>query len=54
MVTKADRDERGVGMQNFEYTPAWEEFCHLALVHSPRAYKSLREYLPAPDARTFR
>ena len=30
MVTKYDKDERGVGMQNFSYAPAWEEMCHLA------------------------
>ncbi|KAJ7827971.1 hypothetical protein B0H14DRAFT_3719732 [Mycena olivaceomarginata] len=26
MVTKADKEERGVGMQNFKYAPAYEEF----------------------------
>jgi len=54
MVTKLEREERGVGMQNFTYAPAWEELCHIAQIHSPRAYKALREHLPAPDPRTIR
>ncbi|THU91799.1 hypothetical protein K435DRAFT_580168, partial [Dendrothele bispora CBS 962.96] len=29
MVQKVDRDERGVGMQNFLYAPAWDEFVHI-------------------------
>ncbi|KAF9526713.1 hypothetical protein CPB83DRAFT_769816, partial [Crepidotus variabilis] len=44
----------GVGMQNFTYTAAWEEFCHLTCVHSPKAYESLREYFPAPSQRNLR
>ncbi|KAH7903226.1 hypothetical protein BJ138DRAFT_983430, partial [Hygrophoropsis aurantiaca] len=29
MVQRLDRQERGVGLQNFQYTPAFEEFAHL-------------------------
>ncbi|KAJ3764579.1 hypothetical protein FB446DRAFT_611669, partial [Lentinula raphanica] len=29
MMQKIDRDERGVGMQNFRYAPEWDEFVHI-------------------------
>lgn len=54
MVTKHDREERGVGFQNFMYAPAWEEMSHLLRIHSPRAYRALKEYFPMPDERTIR
>ena len=54
VVTKYDREERGVGMQNFHYAPAWDEMCHILKIHSPRAFESLRTYLPARSARNFR
>lgn len=54
MVTKHDREERGVGLQNFTYAPAWEEMSHLLQIHSPRAYRALKEYFPMPDERTIR
>ncbi len=46
--------ERGVGLQNFTYAPAWEELCHIIQIHSPRAYGALKEYLPMPDKRSLR
>ena len=54
MVSKHDREERGVGLQNFSYTPAWEELCHIIRIQSPRAYTSLKDYLPMPSERSFR
>ena len=54
MVTKHDWEERGVGLQNFPYAPAWEEMSHLLRIHSPRAYRSLKEYLPMPNEWTIR
>ena len=54
VVTKYDREERGVGMQNFHYAPAWDEMCHILKIHSPRAFESLSAYLPARSARNFR
>lgn len=54
MVTDIDKEERGVGKQNFSYAPAWEEVCHIMCTHSPRAYNSLREYLPMPSERNLR
>lgn len=54
MVQKHDREERGFGMQNFHYAPAWDEFSHILSIHSPRAYQAIREHFPAPSARTFR
>ncbi|KAJ7488492.1 hypothetical protein B0H11DRAFT_2406543, partial [Mycena galericulata] len=54
MVQKADRIERGVGMQNFKYPPAWDEMTHIVNIHSPRAAKALREHLPIRTHRSFR
>ncbi|KAF8148819.1 hypothetical protein B0H34DRAFT_828006 [Crassisporium funariophilum] len=54
MVQKRNRKERGVGMQNFRYAPAWDEFAHILNIHSPRAYRALRKHFPAPAERTLR
>ena len=54
ILSKDDRDDRGVGMQNFKYAPAWEELCHIIHIHSPRAYRALKAFLPMPNGRTFR
>ena len=54
MVTKIDKEERGVGMQNFSYAPAWDEFVHIISIHSPRAHKFLLEHFPARSMRNIR
>ncbi|KAF4590802.1 hypothetical protein EYR40_009399 [Pleurotus pulmonarius] len=54
MVSKLDREERGVGMQNFTYAPAWDEVCHIIKINSPSAYRALSEHFPAPSQRYFR
>ncbi len=53
-VQKLDREERGVGMQNFKYAPTWDETCNILNIASPSAYRLIREHLAAPAARTFR
>jgi hypothetical protein len=53
-VTKHDCEERGVGMQNFHFAPAWDELCHILKIHSPRAYESLSNHLPMRSIRSFR
>ncbi|KAG6848152.1 hypothetical protein H0H93_002909 [Arthromyces matolae] len=54
MVTKHDREQRGVGMQNFRYSPAWDELCNIIRIHSPTAYEALRRALPTRSIRSFR
>lgn len=54
MVIKRDKQERGVGMQNFKYAPDLVEFSHIMLTHSPKAYASLKNILPIPDPRTLK
>lgn len=54
MMTKLDREERGVGMQNFCYPPAYDEFMHIVNIHSPRAHRFLKAYLPARTHRSIR
>lgn len=51
---KHDREARGVGMQNFKYTPAWDEFAHVLSIESPCAYRTLRSHFPALAERSFR
>jgi DNA gyrase/topoisomerase IV subunit A len=54
MVEKVDRTERGVGMQNFAYAPAWDEFTHIVALHSPRAYQFLTKHFQARTLKSFR
>ncbi|KAJ7258598.1 hypothetical protein C8J57DRAFT_1644546, partial [Mycena rebaudengoi] len=54
MVTKLDREERGVGMQNFKYAPAYDEFCNMMRINSPAAYRAMQEHLPGRSERNFR
>lgn len=54
MVLKADKENRGVGMQNFQYAPNLIECAHIVFTHSPKAYEFLQEHLAMPDPRTLR
>lgn len=53
-MLKQDKEPRGVGMQNFKYAPAYDEFMHIIHIHSPRAYAFLRQHLPARSERSIR
>src|SRR5882762_668346 len=44
MVRARDREERGVGLQNFEYTPALDKFAHICAITSPEAYRLMQRY----------
>jgi hypothetical protein len=54
MVCKMDREERGTGMQNFHYPPAYDEFMHCLKIQSPRAYRLVSEYFMARSERSYR
>jgi hypothetical protein len=54
VVLKHDKEERGVGMQNFRYTPELMEFSYIIQAHSPKAYEFLKQYLPMPNLRTIK
>ncbi|KAJ7506346.1 hypothetical protein B0H11DRAFT_1707260 [Mycena galericulata] len=54
MVMKTDKLERGVGMQNFKYLPAWDEICHIVQIHSPSAARALSKHFPVRTERNFR
>lgn len=54
MCTDLDKKERGVGLQNFRYAPAWDELCHIIYIISPRAHRVLRDYFPVRTTRSFR
>ena len=46
-VTTLGHLEQDVGMQNFKYVPAWDEFQNILKIHSPHAFWFLSEQLPA-------
>lgn len=54
MVTKVSREERGVGMQNMQYNPAYDEFVHIIKISSGRAFRFLSKHLPARSERSYR
>lgn len=54
VVIKQEKEARGVGMQNFKYTPDLVEFAHIIHTHSPKAYESLKEFFPLPSPRTLK
>ena len=53
MVNARDREERGVGLQNFEYTPALDEFAYICAITSPEAYRMLQREFPLRTLRNF-
>ncbi|KAJ3765163.1 hypothetical protein FB446DRAFT_795330 [Lentinula raphanica] len=53
MVQKNDKEQRGVGMQNFRYTPEWDQFMHIVSIHSPRTYEFIRSKFPGRTKRSF-
>jgi len=38
MVNAQDQEDRGVGPQNFQYTPELNEFAHICAIMNPQAY----------------
>lgn len=53
MATQLDREERGVGLQNFKYPPAWEEMCQILRDSSPQTYETLSKHVQMPKGRTL-
>lgn len=54
VVVKREKQVRGVGMQNFKYSPDLVEFAHIVHTHSSKAYDALKEFLPLPNPRTLK
>ncbi|KLO09998.1 hypothetical protein SCHPADRAFT_819503 [Schizopora paradoxa] len=53
MFTKADKDRRQVGAQNFPYNEHYLEVMHIVYTISPRVYRFLKKHIPLPDERTL-
>jgi hypothetical protein len=49
-----ERNVRGVGLQNFKYPPAFQEWC--ALIHSlsPRAYRNMAQHIRVESERSIK
>lgn len=43
MVSRVEREDKGRGMQNMRYPPAFDEWCHELLCIRPEAYCSFRQ-----------
>lgn len=43
LVVDAERLERGVGLQNMKYPPAFDDWCHELLCIRPEAYRTFRQ-----------
>ncbi|KAF7291442.1 hypothetical protein MIND_01289300 [Mycena indigotica] len=54
MVTQHDKESRGVGLQNFRYAPAYDDFTQILNLQSPAAYRTFSEHLPAQSQRNLR
>lgn len=54
VLTQHDKDDRGVGKQNFKYSPAYDEFTQILNIQSPAAYKIFAETFPARTGRSWR
>jgi hypothetical protein len=53
MVTLAERQERGRGLQGMHYPPAFNEWCHELLCLSPGAYQVFRGHFGGRTERSF-
>lgn len=49
-----DREERGVGLQNFRYGSSIIEFANMCSIISPELYRLLTEHLPLPTIRSLK
>ena len=53
-VVANDRASRGVGLQNMQYQPIYEEFTHMVALTSPRTYRLLAPHIQLPSLRHHR
>ncbi|OSC96522.1 hypothetical protein PYCCODRAFT_1379012 [Trametes coccinea BRFM310] len=54
MVTLQEREERGVGKQNFNYGPALLEFSQTCSIISPELYRTMHSHFQLPAHRSLR
>jgi hypothetical protein len=53
LILKQSREERGRGMQNFKYAPAYDEWMYILQMHSPSAYTFISKTLPTRSQRSI-
>ncbi|TFK81466.1 hypothetical protein K466DRAFT_656140 [Polyporus arcularius HHB13444] len=54
LLERQEREERGVGLQNFHYDSSVVEFANMCSIISPELYRLLKEHLPLPSIRGLR
>ena len=52
-VTLGCKNERGVGKQNFRYTPEFKEFMLILRSHGLHVYKFVAKHIPMMDDRSI-
>ena len=52
-VMAHNRKSRGVGLQNMQYQPIYEEFAHMVALTSPRTYKLFASHIQLPSLRHY-
>jgi len=53
LVVDAERFEKGLGLQNMKYPPAFDDWCHELLCICPKAYRSFRLQFAGRTERSF-
>src|SRR6266581_395223 len=53
LVVDAERLEKGLGLQNMKYPPAFDDWCHELLCIRPEAYRSFRLQFAGRTERSF-
>ena len=53
LTIEAERREKGHGLQNMKYPPAFDDWCHELLCIRPEAYRSFRMQFSARTERSF-
>lgn len=53
LVVDAERLEKGLGLQNMKYPPAFDDWCHELLCIRPEAYRSFRLQFSGRTERSF-
>ncbi|KIY43701.1 hypothetical protein FISHEDRAFT_52985 [Fistulina hepatica ATCC 64428] len=49
-----EREERGVGMQNFRWPVEWDEFMHIVQIQAPSAAELIGKHLPKRTERSYK
>ena len=52
-MIQEDKQNRGVGMQNFCWPVECDQFMHLLTIESPKTFRLVKQYLPAQTESSY-